>query len=79
MIEKLYYQDEIQETLNDNSKMLPYLARKQRPSSVIHWGQLKLFLSTPAMYAIAKPAQHKPKVHAHFNFASSIRFTNSLQ
>ena len=39
------HQNEIKEILDNNSKFLNYLDRRQRPTTSIHWGQLKLFLS----------------------------------
>jgi hypothetical protein len=61
-IEKLYFQDEIQETLNEYSKKISYLPRKQRLSSVIHWGQLKLFLSTLQFLLFYAPRSEKVHV-----------------
>ena len=61
-IESLYYQNEVKEILDNNSKFLDYLDRRQRPTTSIHWGQLKLFLSTLQFLLYYAPRSEKVHV-----------------
>ena len=61
-IKNLYYQNEIKEILDENSKYVKYLDRRQRPTTTIHWGQLKLFLSTLQFLLYYAPRSQKVHV-----------------
>jgi hypothetical protein len=62
-IEKLYNQSELKEVMNQKKiNTIEYLARKQRPSTVVHWGQLKLFLSTLQFLLYYAPRSQKVHV-----------------
>tara|TARA_B100001248_G_scaffold255762_1_gene235898 strand:+ start:48 stop:1151 length:1104 start_codon:yes stop_codon:yes gene_type:complete len=60
-IKNLYYQDSLNELFDKNNK-LDYLARRQRPTTTIHWGQLKLFLSTLQFLLYYAPRSQKVHV-----------------
>ena len=60
-IKSLYYQDNLNELFDKNNK-LDYLARRQRPKTTIHWGQLKLFLSTLQFLLYYAPRSQKVHV-----------------
>ena len=61
-IESRYYQNEIKEIIDNDSKFLDYLDRGQRPTTSIHWGQLKLFLSTLQFLLYYAPRSEKVHV-----------------
>ncbi|VVU95493.1 Poly A polymerase regulatory subunit [seawater metagenome] len=61
-LDNLYYQKEIKEVLDKDSKSAKYQPRRQRPSTVIHWGQLKLFLSTLQFLLYFAPRSEKVHV-----------------
>ena len=46
LIKDMYYQDSIKFKLDDNYPKLEYQDRRHRPSSTLHVGQIKLFLTT---------------------------------
>lgn len=45
LVLKNYYNDHFVRTMTDKSPSAVYVRRKQMPRTVLHWGQLKLFLS----------------------------------
>jgi len=61
-IKNLYYQNEIKEILDENSKYVNFESRKQRPTTALHWGQLKLFLSTLQFLLYYAPRSQKVHV-----------------
>lgn len=61
-IASVYYQNEAKEILDNSSKFLDYLDRRQRPTTSIHWGQLKLFLSTLQFLLYYAPRSEKVHV-----------------
>jgi hypothetical protein len=71
-IESRYYQNEIKEILDNDSKFLDYLDRRQRPTTSIHWGQLKLFLSTLQFLLYYAPRSEK----VHIIYPGSADGTN---
>ena len=61
-IKDLYYQENPKELLDENSKYVDYLDRGQRPTTTLHWGQLKLFLSTLQFLLYYAPRSQKVHV-----------------
>lgn len=55
----LYYQKNIIEKILENNKSIEYQSRSQRPTTTIHWGQLKLFLSTLQFLLYYAPRSQK--------------------